>query len=404
MNDAERLALRAELATMRTNGARRQDLSQHACKRLFFDFGIRPSMATVRDLTQTGSASDIPKDIDAFWARIRSASRVRIDSGAIPEGLQERAGELLGQLFLEAQEFAIRSLEDERHAAKVDVDAALSRLRDAEVRYATVDEALRRSEARADAALARNSALEIELGSLRGRELDAQSSLQASIHRLEREHAALTQRLETEQTANAVLRDRVDMLNGELRHNTEHYAQQIKDAISEAERRVKPMLVELDSLRGMAATYQAGVRQAGQKEFDFIQQLSIAKARTDRLELRIREQSDEIDALAFERDALLGQSGMSENVARLICTMVDKGRLSEQEMRTLGTDIDGFVAVPVSCPTCVTGEPELAQHDDEFELSCPDCDRSSGAASSRLLAVARFHSTEVADTSEQAER
>ena len=96
MNDQERLALRTELATMRTNGARRQDLSQHACKRLFFDFGIRPSMATVRDLTLTGSASDIPKDIDAFWARSRSASRVRIEGGALPEGLQERAGELLG--------------------------------------------------------------------------------------------------------------------------------------------------------------------------------------------------------------------------------------------------------------------------------------------------------------------
>src|ERR1700723_3500505 len=81
MNDAERLALRAELAAMRTSGARRQDLSQHACKRLFFDFGIRPSMATVRDLTQTGSASDIPKDIDAFWARIRSASPQRITRG-----------------------------------------------------------------------------------------------------------------------------------------------------------------------------------------------------------------------------------------------------------------------------------------------------------------------------------
>jgi hypothetical protein len=404
MNDAERLALRAELSTMRTDGARRQDLSQHACKRLFFDFGIRPSMATVRDLTQTGSASDIPKDIDAFWARIRSASRVRIESGAIPEGLQERAGELLGQLFQEAREFAIRSLEDERHAAKDGVDAALVRLRDAEVRCAAVDEALRRSEARADTVLARNSALEIELGSLRGRDLEAQSGLQASIHRLEREHAALTQRLETEQTANAALRDRVDTLNGELRHNTEHYAQQIKDAISEAERRVKPMLVELDSLRGMAATYQAGVRQASQKEFDFIQQLSIAKARTDRLELRIREQSDEIDALAFERDALLVQSGMSENVARLIWTMVKDGRLSEQEMQTLGTDVDGFVAVPASCRTCATGEPELAQHGDEFELSCPDCDRSSGTTSSRLLAVARFQSAETVDTGEQVER
>jgi hypothetical protein len=404
MNDDERLTLRTELATMRTNGARRQDLSQHACKRLFFDFGIRPSMATVRDLTQTGSASDIPKDIDAFWARIRSASRVRVEGGALPEGLQERAGELLGQLFQEAQRFAIELLETERHAANDDIDAALSRLRDAEVRCATVDEALRRSEARAEAALARNSALEIELGSVRGRELEAQSGLQASIHRLESEHAALTQRLETEQTANAALRDRVDALNAELRHNTEHYAQQIKDAISEAERRVKPMLVELDSLRGMAATYQAGVRQASQKEFDFIQQLSIAKARADRLELRIREQSDEIDALALERDALLGQSGMSENVARLICSMVEAGRLSTQEIRALGTDIDGFVAVPAHCPTCVTGEPELAQHGDEFELSCPDCDRSSGAASSRLLAVARFHSADMVDASEQTER
>jgi len=404
MNDEERLALRTELATMRTNGARRQDLSQHACKRLFFDFGIRPSMAIVRDLTQTGSASDIPKDIDAFWARIRSASRVRIEGGALPEGLQERAGELLGQLFQEAQRFAIELLETERHAAKDDIDAALSRLRDAEVRCATVDEALRRSEARAEAALARNSALEIELGSARGRELEAQSGLQASIHRLESEHAALTQRLETEQTANAALRDRVDALNAELRHNTEHYAQQIKDAISEAERRVKPMLVELDSLRGMAATYQAGVRQASQKEFDFIQQLSIAKARADRLELRIREQSDEIDALALERDALLGQSGMSANVARLICSLVEEGRLSTQEIRALGTDIDGFVAVPAHCPTCVSGEPELAQHGDEFELSCPDCDRSSGAASSRLLAVARFHSADMVDASEQTER
>ena len=361
-------------------------------------------MATVRDLTQTGSASDIPKDIDAFWTRIRSASRVRIEGGAIPEGLQERAGELLGQLFQEAQRFAARSLETERHAAKDDVDAALSQLRDAEVRYATIDEALRRSEARAEAALARNSVLEAELGSLRGRESEVQGGLQMSMHRLESEHAALTKRLEAEQAANATLRDRVDALNSELRHNTEHYAQQIKDAISEAERRVKPMLVELDSLRGMAATYQAGVRQASQKEFDFIQQLSIAKARADRLELQIREQSDELDALALERDALLAQSGMSESVARLICSMVEEGRLSTPEIRDLGTEIDAFIAVPARCPTCATGEPELAQHGSEFELSCPDCDRSSGTSSSRLLAVARFHDVEMLESSQQIER
>ena len=64
--DQERQAIRDELETLRANGARRQELSLHACKRLFFDLGIRPSMAAVRDLTQTGSASDIPKDIDQF--------------------------------------------------------------------------------------------------------------------------------------------------------------------------------------------------------------------------------------------------------------------------------------------------------------------------------------------------
>src|SRR5580692_10360226 len=104
--DEERQAIRQELESMRESGTRRQELSQHACKRLFFDFGIRPSMAAVRDLTQTGSASDIPKDIDAFWSRIRTVSRVRIEGGAIPEVLQERAGELLGQLFQEAMQQA----------------------------------------------------------------------------------------------------------------------------------------------------------------------------------------------------------------------------------------------------------------------------------------------------------
>jgi len=83
--DEERQAIRKELDTLRANGARRQELSLHACKRLFFDLGIRPSMAAVRDLTQTGSASDIPKDIDSFWERIRSASRVRVGAGVIPK-------------------------------------------------------------------------------------------------------------------------------------------------------------------------------------------------------------------------------------------------------------------------------------------------------------------------------
>jgi hypothetical protein len=397
MNDEQRLALRTELAELRASGARRQDLSQHACKRLFFDFGIRPSMAAVRDLTQTGSASDIPKDIDTFWTRIRSASRIRIDGGAIPDALQERAGELLGQLFQEARHLASQSLETERNAAKADADAALSRLHDVEVRFALVEEALLRSEARADAAVTRYSTLEAEIRALRDRDADAQGQMLALIQRLEGENDALTERLDAQQTANAGLRDRMDSLNVDLRQNTEHYARQIKDAVSEAERRVKPMLVELDSLRGMAATYQTGVRHASQKEFDFIQQLSTSKARADRLERQLREKSDEIDELAAERDALRSPSGVSKHAARLICAMIEEGRLSNEEISALGTEVDAFIALPLRCPTCTVGEPEFVHHGDKFELSCPDCERSSGATASRLMAVACFRTAEVVD-------
>jgi hypothetical protein len=390
MNDHERQSLRGELETMRAGGARRQELSQHACKRLFFDFGIRPSMAAVRDLTQTGSASDIPKDIDAFWSRIRTVSRVRIEGGAIPEVLQERAGELLGQLFQEAMQQASASFAEERRAAQATIDAVDSRIRDAEVRYATIDEALRRSEARAEAVAAHNSVLAANVASSRERESHEWESLRTLVSRLEGEKEALTRRIEAEQSANAALRERIDVLNAELRQNTEHYAQQIKDAVSEAERRVKPMLVELDSLRGVAATYQAGVRHANQKEFEFIQQLGAAKARADRLDAQLRNQSDELDALTIECGVLRSRAGMSQALGNLICTMALDGRMSATEIEALGTDVDGFVDLPARCKACGTGEPELSGHDGEFELSCPDCEHSSGAARSRLSAVIRF--------------
>ncbi len=95
--DEIRQSIREELDALRVSGARRQDLSLHACKRLFFDLGIRPSTANVRELTQTGSASDIPKDIDHFWERIRSASKVRLEGAALPKPLEEKSGRATGR-------------------------------------------------------------------------------------------------------------------------------------------------------------------------------------------------------------------------------------------------------------------------------------------------------------------
>lgn len=391
--DQERQAIRHELESLRASGARRQELSLHACKRLFFDLGIRPSMAAVRDLTQTGSASDIPKDIDHFWERIRTVSRVKVGAGAIPKALEDRAGELLGALFEEAVVQARATLESEREEIRAQLTAADQLAREAEIRRDVSEEAIKRSELRAEVAWERVRALETELSSTATHGAAHQEGLLATVRRLDSENETLRQRLETEQGTNATLRDRIDALHVELRQSTEHYAQQIKDAVAEAERRVKPMLVELDSLRSMAATYQSGVRDASRKEFEFIQQIAAAKARSDRLDAQLREQSDEVDALTKEIAVLRGQQGIDPAIAGLLCSLVEAGRLTNSELSVIGTAADGHVTLPLRCPKCDEGEPELSQVDHRFELQCPECDHSSGLGESRLEAVSRFLSS-----------
>lgn len=388
--DEERDAIRLELESMRASGAHRRDLSLHACKRLFFDLGIRPSTAAVRELTQTGSASDIPKDIDHFWERLRNASRVRIGGRAIPPALEEKAGELLGALFEQALVQAKQAFDDERAQAFGALEEATNALREAQIRREAAQDAWQRSEARAETALARVRELEAQIGAAAALRAGGEEALRAAVTRLETENTRLEQRLEAEQTANAALRERIDALHQELRQSTEHYAAQIKDAIAEAERRVKPMLVELDSLRSMASTYQSGIRDASRKEFDFIQQLSAAKGRGDRLEAQVREQSDEIDALTRELATAKERGALSPELARVIRLWAENGKFDDAELTTLGTALDGHVALPSHCPKCVEGEPELSRAGEGYELSCPECDHTSGIMRSRLEAVARF--------------
>ncbi|MBB6318432.1 hypothetical protein FHX56_001755 [Paraburkholderia tropica] len=390
IRDEERAAIREELERLREDGARRQDLSLHACKRLFFDLGIRPSMANVRDLTQTGSASDIPKDIELFWQRIRTASKVRVGGGAIPPALEERAGELLGALFEEARTLARQTLQAERDEIEVGRQDADQALRDAEARRLAADELLQRSETRTEAAWARVRELENQLAASSAHGASHQDNLQTTVRRLEADNDSLQKRLEAEQTTNAGLRDRIDGLHEEMRRSTEHYAQQIKDALAEAERRVKPMLVELDALRTMSSTWQSAQREASKKEFEFIQQLATAKARADRLDVVLRERSDEVDALTSQLAQLRSQQGVDGSVAQVLCALATSGRLGEEELAALGTRVDGHVALPSRCPGCEEGEPELSQVDGRFELSCPECDYTSGLGASRLEAVARF--------------
>ncbi|WJF91819.1 DNA-binding protein [Paraburkholderia bonniea] len=390
--DEIRANIREELQKMRESGSKRQEMSLHACKRLFFDLGIRPTMATVRDLTQTGSASDIPKDIDHFWERIRSASKIRIGTGVIPPLLEERAGELLQTLFEEALRSARAELEEERQQFQAQVQSAEKNAHEASIRLDSSDESVRREEEKTEAARQRIRELEAELTSAHLQRGVHQDALQSATQRMQTETHALQTHLDTERAANTVLRERVEELHIELRERTEHYAQQIKDAIDAAERRVKPLLVELDTLRGMAATYQSGTREANRKEFEFLQQLAVTKAQSDRFSAQVEEQAEALDALNQELAELRKQQDADPALAALLYRQALSGRLSADELQIIGSKLDAQISLPQHCPQCKTGEPELFQTDGQHELACPECEHSSGARSSRLEAIAGFFS------------
>ncbi|RQS67744.1 DNA-binding protein [Burkholderia sp. Bp8963] len=391
--DEMRQVIREELESLRATGARRQELSLHACKRLFFDLGIRPSAANVRDLTQTGSASDIPKDIDHFWERIRSASKVRLEGATIPKAVEEKAGALLGALYEEALKAARDSLDADREQVRANVAQAEQQLRDATVRQETLEAALARSETRNEQLQARVTELEVQLASQTTHGSANEATLLTTVGRLEQEVVTAKSRIDAEQTQNAALRDRIDVLQAELQQRTEHYAQQIKDAVAEAERRVKPMLVELDSLRSMASTYQSGLRDVQRKEFDFLQQLSAAKARADRLDEQLRSQGDELETATRERNALRANQRMNPEIATLIRRLAETGKLDADAFSVIGTTLDHETPVPNQCPHC-DGEPELSHDEAGFEVSCPECEHASGSWPSRFEAVTRFATTD----------
>ncbi len=72
--------------------------------------------------------------------------------------------------------------------------------------------------------------------------------------------------------------------------------------------------------------------------------------------------------LSSERDTLRAQSGISRSATRLICSLVEEGRLLNKEILALGTEVDAFIVLPSRCPTCMAGEPELAPHGYDVEL------------------------------------
>ena len=390
MREAEKQAIRQEIELLKEQGARRQVLSLHACHRLFFDFGIKPSVVSVRELTAVGSAGDIPRDIETFWQQIRQASRVRIGQGAIPESLEGAAGELLGALYQSALENAKKGLDDERAALIHQAQEVERRARDAELRLAMALDAAREAQVGFAEAVTRREQAEMQLAALRGEQAARADHSDSSRRQLSTELESLRRQLDERDVQLATLQRQSDELRAQAQLNAEIYANQLKDAIDDAQRRVRPMLVELDALRAQASTYQAGIKEASRREFDFMQQLSTVKGRADALEKLANRQADELAGLHRELAKAGENRGVDPVVAQWVADLAARDVLASADLARLGRSVDAFVAIPRHCVACGDGEPELADINGQIEVACPECGRSSGWSQSRLEACRKF--------------
>jgi translation initiation factor 2 beta subunit (eIF-2beta)/eIF-5 len=381
---------RAELAAMKTSGASRVELSLHACKRLFFDHGIRPTVTNVRDLTLTGSASDIPRDIDAFWERVRQVSQVRVGVGRLPESLELAAGDLLTSLYQSAVHLARDEFQAEREAMQLTVQAAEQARLSAEAKARTAEGLAERAVDKAGELMHRRLSQHAEMGTQAEAARVELAYLQSTVAQLKDEKNELLKRMAGKEAELTQAREAIGRLQDDLQSNAEHYAEQIKDAMAEAERRIRPLLIELDGLRQVAANYQDSVKTAATREFDYIQQLSVAKGRNDTLTTQVDRMSGELGELHRELGVARRQGAMPEAVGKLLATLVTSGRLAGAELDAVASSAGSFLQNPARCPACGEGEPELIEAGGEFEFSCDECGHQSGLAPSRVHALAAF--------------
>ncbi|MEJ0004227.1 MAG: hypothetical protein WDN30_12980 [Pararobbsia sp.] len=170
------------------------------------------------------------------------------------------AGALLGEFYRHAIDAARLQLDSDRRALQVSRDESEEALRRATAERDLALEAAREARDALTAALADKRALELRLD-FEHDALAASRTDTDSLHAvLERDNAALRAELGRLRADQQAAQAELLALRAKLQENAEIYAAQIKDAVADAERRVKPLLLELDTLRGMASTYESGSR------------------------------------------------------------------------------------------------------------------------------------------------
>lgn len=279
-----------------------QELYRETCALLFFRYGITPTANKLYQFVRKGSMSAPAEALARFWDDLREKSRIRIEHPDLPERIRTSAGELVGQLWSEAQsaariEFDVfrHELEERMRASEAEAQGAQNQLDTAHRKHGDLVQTLRE-------ASERNLVLEREVATHQAEN----KALSRELTEIQKRYAAL------EQDSVSARRDFADEL------------EKLRDALSSAEARFegsqKRALLEIDRERTSNAKAQHELAQlreyaakdrerhheevvALQRELgDARQQLGAAEEAISRLKDSALQQTSQIDTLREKLD------------------------------------------------------------------------------------------------------
>ena len=98
--------LQTEVDALKLQFLETKDIYREVCVLLFFRYGITPTANKLYQYVRRGSMSAPAEALNKFWLELREKSRVRIERSDIPENIAAVAGDLIANLWNEAQKAA----------------------------------------------------------------------------------------------------------------------------------------------------------------------------------------------------------------------------------------------------------------------------------------------------------
>ncbi|TES65643.1 DNA-binding protein [Burkholderia cepacia] len=360
---------------MRDGGSNRAELSRQACADLFA-MGEMPTAKLVRDLTGIGSLSDITRDIQEFWQGVRTQMHRRMKAD-LPESVLDLAGKLATDMFDHALVRAEERFEHDRATWSARIAQAETALDVERTALATSAEV--------------KAALSNELQTTRSDLSEARERLAA----LHAEHqSALDARVELE-TRIEHLTARVAELEGtidELHRTAERvaieFADRLRQADSEAQARIRPLMVELDAYRTSEREWKQQRVDFDRRQFESLELLARTKGERDALQ-------STNDRLVQEVGSLSRALATAEHAAKSAgLTEANKSAIARAYLETKDDALLvclGGAYLPdlaeQACPSCAQHALAFEKAGDEFTVHCGECEWESESARSPLQAL-----------------